>query len=130
MLGDILKKNLYLLSKATTDRYGNTAFWIIIRDIAREEIIEHGRPVDSDAIIPLYYSILSKNLEFIPSYFKKIIPSNGQERFRVIVRNVFTSNAFHSDGLANQKGIHAYKQINASKKGRRIVFEPDKEELL
>ena len=60
---------------------------------------------------------------YIPDYFQETLSSNHQERFRVIIRNLFSSNAFHPDGLANQPGIYAYKEINQYKKGKRIVFQ-------
>ena len=123
MLGDILKKYLYKLQHASLKKVGNNAFWVILRDIAVEEIIEYGSSIDSDTIIPLYYSIMCDNLQYIPLYFQEILPSNGQERFRVIIRNLFSSNAFHPDGLANQEGIYAYKEINEFKKGERIVYQ-------
>lgn len=127
MIGDVLKKKVGLLSSATNKKNSKDAFWVILRNIACEEIIVHGEPIDSDIIIPLYYAILLENIDYIPKYFQQILPSNGQERFRVIVRNLFSSNAFHLDGLANQKGIQAYKEVNESKKGKRIVFMASKE---
>ena len=65
---------------------------------------------------------MCENIEHIPLYFRERLPSNNQERFRVIIRNLFSSNAFHPDGLANQEGIYAYKEVNESKKGERIVY--------
>lgn len=127
MLGDILKTNITKLQYASIKKTEKNAFWVILRDIAKQEIIEYGEAVDSDTIIPLYYNIVCNNLEYVPQYFQQILPSNKQERFRVIIRNIFSSNAFHSDGLANQKGIYAYKEINENKKGERIVFQKDKE---
>ena len=59
----------------------------------------------------------------MPLYFQEILPSNKQERFRVIIRNLFSSNAFHPDGLANQAGIYAYREVNEMKKGERIVYQ-------
>lgn len=123
MLGDVLKRNLYRFKDATKKKVGENAFWIILREIAVQEIIEFGRPIDSDTIIPLYYNIMRDNIDLIPSYFQEILPSNHQERFRVKIRNLFTSNAFHPDGLANQKNIYAYKEINKNKKGERVVFQ-------
>ena len=123
MLGDILKRRVNSLAHASERKNKPDAFWIILRDIARDEIIANVAPVDSDIIIPLYYDILCENLCYIPAYFQETLPSNHQERFRVIVRNLFSSNAFHSDGLANQPGIFAYKEVNESKKGERIVFQ-------
>ena len=125
MLGEVLRKRLPLLLTSSTKKTASNAFWIILRDIAREEIIELEEPVDSDTIIPIYYDILSSNLDYIPEYFQEVLPSNHQERYRVINRNLFSSNAFHPDGLANQKGIRAYKEINENKKGERIVFVKD-----
>lgn len=127
MLGDVLKKNLYKLEHASNKKNGKDAFWVILRDIAIEEIIEYGNPIDSDTIIPIYYKIMCENPNNIPHYYKEIVPSNNQERFRVIIRNLFSSNAFHCDGLANQKGIYAYKETNDIKKGRRIVYQKSEE---
>ena len=123
MLGDVLKNNLFRLKNASENKRSNDTFWIILRDIAKEEIIKHEKPIDSDIIIPIYYDILLNNLEYIPDYYKQILPSNHQERFRVITRNLFSSNAFHPDGLAMQEGIKAYKTINENKKGEKIVFQ-------
>lgn len=123
MLGDVLKRNISSLKYASNKKTDSNAFWIILRNIAVNEIIEYDNPIDSDTIIPLYYNIICENLNDIPEYFQKRLPSNKQERFRVIIRNIFSSNAFHSDGLANQKGIYAYREINESKKGERIVYQ-------
>ena len=60
---------------------------------------------------------------FIPPYFRERLRSNHQERFRVINRNMWTSNAFHPDGLANQPQINAYKEINPERKGEKIVYQ-------
>ncbi len=123
MLGDVLKRNLDKLKNASLKKNDKDAFWIILRDIATEEIKEHGLPIDSDIIIPLYYDILRSNIQYVPLYFQKIIRSNKQERYRVVIRNLFSSNAFHPDGLANQKGIYAYREINEMKKGKRVVYQ-------
>ncbi len=122
MLGDILKRNIWKLGYASEKKVGDGAFWVILRDIAVKEIIEYGDFIDSDTIIPIYYEIMCENIEHIPLYFRERLPSNNQERFRVIIRNLFSSNAFHPDGLANQEGIYAYKEVNESKKGERIVY--------
>lgn len=124
MIGDILRKRIHELSYASEKKLGEDAFWVILRNIAREEIINAApQKIDSDTIVPIYYDILSNNIDAIPKYHREIIPSNNQERYRVINRNLFTSNAFHTDGLANQEGIIAYKEINESKKGERIVYQ-------
>lgn len=125
MLGDVLKREIHKLKYSSVKKIGNDAFWVILWKIAVKEIIEYNGPIDSDIIIPLYYEIICKNLDNIPPYFQEILPSNKQERFRVIIRNLFSSNAFHPDGLANQHGIYAYKEINESKKGERIVYQKE-----
>ena len=122
MLGDVLKREMWRLRYASEKKVGDDAFWIILRNIAVDEIIEYGDYIDSDTIIPIYYEIICENIEHIPHYFRERLPSNNQERFRVIIRNLFSSNAFHPDGLANQEGIYAYKEVNESKKGERIVY--------
>ncbi len=123
MLGDVLKREISKLQFASTKKSDKNAFWILLRDIAVQEIIELGEPIDSDVIIPIYYEILCDNERFIPDFFKEINPSNGQTKYRVANRNLFSSNAFHPDGLANQNGISAFKEINESKKGYRIVYK-------
>lgn len=122
MLGDVLKREMWRLENATAKKGGSDAFWVILRNIAVEEIIEHNDFIDSDTIIPLYYQIMCENINKIPAYFTKKIPSNNQERFRVIIRNLFSSNAFNPDGLANQEGIYAYKEVNELRNGERIVY--------
>jgi hypothetical protein len=122
--GDYLRQHLYLLNDASTKKVGTDAFWEILKRIAVAEILSiYPNKVDSDTAVPIYYDILSSNIDEFPSYFSETLMSNGQERFRVINRNLFTSNAFHPDGLANQKEINAYKEINESKKGERIVYQ-------
>lgn len=130
MIGDVLKQKISLLSNSSSNACDKNAFWIVLRDIAKEEIIKHETPIDSDVIIPIYYDIICKNLDFVPEYFKKTLASNHQERFRVVIRNLFSSNAFHPDGLANQPGIYAYKEANEYKKGNRIVFQKSKGEKI
>lgn len=126
MIGDVLKRNLNRISTANENKTNSNALWKILRDIAKEEIIElYPSKVDSDIIVPIYYLILKENLDYIPDFYKEKLKSNKQERFRVICRNIFSSNAFHPDGLANQKGIIAYKAINENKKGERIIFQGD-----
>lgn len=122
MLGDVLKRRVSSLKNTTAKRTGTDAFWIVLRDIARDEIVESKYPVDSDIIIPIYYDILCENLEYIPDHFKETLPSNNQRRFWVTIRNIFSSNSFHTAGLANQPGIIAYKEINEHKKGERVVY--------
>jgi hypothetical protein len=122
--GDVLRKKIGLLTHASTKKIGYNAFWEILKRIAVEDINEiYPSKVDSDIAIPIYFEILSENEHLLPPYFCKILPSNNQERYRVINRNLFSSNAFHTDGLANHDNIEAYKEINDDKKGERIVYK-------
>ena len=128
MLGDVLKKNVSRLKETSTKKNDTNAFWVVLRDIAKEEILTHDSPIDSDIIIPLYYSILCNNTNFIPAFFKKKNKSNNQERFRVIIRNIFSSNAFNPNGLANQDGIIARKEVNEQRKGYRVIYSKNRQE--
>jgi len=127
VLGSVLERRVKELATSSTNKFADNAFWKVLRDIAREEIIELApQKVDSDIIVPVYYRILSENIEYIPEKYRNKLKSNQQESFRVVNRNLFTSNAFHPDGLANQEGISAEKIINESKKGYRIVYKGEK----
>lgn len=131
MFGDILRNNAHLLTDASEKSNDENAFWKILRDIAREEIKSFSpNKVDSDLAIELYYKILVEKIDLIPQSFTRILPSNGQEKFRVCNRNLWSSNAFHSDGLANQIGIKTKKVINENKKGYKIVYWYSEEEEL
>ena len=122
--GDYLKNHIYLLKNASLKKVGRDAFWEILKRIAVNEILSiYPNKVDSDIAVPIYYEILSKNEKQFPQYFSEKLASNNQERYRVINRNLWTSNAFHKDGLANQKEISAHKIINENKKGERIVYQ-------
>lgn len=122
--GDVLRRNMHQLSSASENKCAVDAFWIILRDIAVQEILAiYPSKVDSDIAVEVYYNILCANEALIPSYFKEKLKSNKQERFRVINRNMWTSNAFHPDGLANQPQINAHKEINPDRKGEKIVYQ-------
>lgn len=126
MFGDVLRKKAYLLSSASTKKVGENAFWVILRNIAAEDIRAcYPDKVDSANAVPLYYSILKENEQYIPSEFLETMESNGQEKYRVKNRNMWTSNAFHPDGLANQNGIIAERILNENRKGDRIVYQGD-----
>ena len=121
--GDYLRRNIYLLKNASRKKVGPDAFWEILRSIAVQDILSiYPAKIDSDTAIPIYYQILDENKDKIPPYFLEKLSSNHQERYRVINRNLWSSNAFHPNGLANQKEILAYKEINEDKKGERIVY--------
>lgn len=124
MFGDMLLKNISLLKNSDEKKTSNNSFWIILRRIAVLDILNvYPGKVDSDIAVPIYYKILKSCENYIPSYFKVKLKSNNQERYRVINRNLWTSNAFHPDGLANQREIKAEKEINEAKKGDRIVYQ-------
>lgn len=128
MFGDYLRKHIYLLENASEKKVGSDAFWEILKRIAVNEILSiYPQKIDSDIAVPIYYQILNENEANFSEYFSQKLSSNKQERYRVINRNLWTSNAFHPDGLANQKEIYAYKEINEQKKGERIVFQGVKE---
>ena len=123
MFGDVLRKNICKLTNASEKKNADYTFWKILRDIAVEDIRNSYPPkVDSDTAIAVYYKILKENESKLPKYYVKILKSNKQERYRVLNRNMWSSNAFHPDGLANQAGINAKSEINESKKGNRIVY--------
>lgn len=122
--GDYLRNNIELLSKASTKKNGPNAFWEILKGIAIKDILLiYPHKIDSDVAVPIYFEILQENEQFFDPYFSKKLKSNNQKRYRVINRNLWTSNAFHPDGLANQKEIKAYKEINEGKKGERIIYQ-------
>lgn len=122
--GDVLKKSMHQLTDASKNKRAHDAFWIILRDIAVQEILDvYPSKVDSDIAVEIYYNILCDNIALIPPYFREKLHSNKQEKFRVINRNMWTSNAFHPEGLANQPQIIAYKEINPDRKGEKIVYQ-------
>lgn len=123
MFGDILRSKVKLLAYSSARKSGDEAFWIILRDIAVEDIKAcYPEKVDSGNAIGIYYSILKNNEKFIPDELLERLPSNGQEKYRVINRNLWSSNAFHPDGLANQKGIVAERVFNCDRRGERIIY--------
>lgn len=124
MFGDILRNRVDELSLSSINKNSSDSFWKILRDIAVEDIkaVKPTR-VDSDTAIAIYYEILTQNYHNIPPYYLVTLKSNGQERFRVINRNLWSSNAFHPEGLANQDGIHAFTAVNESKKGSRVIYQ-------
>lgn len=122
--GDVLKKRIGELTNSSKNKNASDAFWIILRDIAVEEINSiYPHRVDSNVAIPIYYDILSSNEEFLPAYFCEILPSNKQERYRVLNRNMWRSNAFHPEGLANQPYVNARIEVNTDRYGTCIVYQ-------
>ena len=124
MFGDILRKKISLLQFTSYKKYGDDAFWVVLRNIAVEDIKAcYPEKVDTINAVPLYYAILQENERYIPNELLETEPSNGQEKYRVLNRNMWTSNAFHPEGLANQEGIFAEKSLNETRKGNRIVYQ-------
>ena len=121
--GDELKEALAKGEFLDCTKYGKRPFWIVLRNVAIADIQGiYPHSIDSDSAVPIYYQILKEHEDMLPN-FLKIRLGNKQERYRVVNRNLFTSNAFHTEGLANQPGIYAKKQVNESKKGYRIVYK-------
>ena len=123
MFGDILRKSMHKFEVASKNKRSENAFWKILRDIAVEEIKNHyPQKIDSATAIDVYYSILKENEFLIPDYFREIIKSNKQERYRVTNRNLWSSNSENPDGLANQPFIIANKKINEERNGNRVIY--------
>ena len=123
MFGDILRKSMHKFEDASKNKRSENAFWKILRDIAVEEIKNHHpQKIDSAIAIDAYYSILKKNEFLIPEYFKGIMKSNKQERYRVINRNLWSSNSSNQDGLASQPFVIANKMINEERNGYKVIY--------
>lgn len=124
MFGDVLRKKITLLSNTSVNKNDTNSFWIVLRDIAVEDIKRcYPEKIDSSDAIALYYEILRNNECYIPKELTETLPSNGQEKYRVKNRNMWSSNAFNTDGLANQPGIKAKKVINKLKNGEKIIYQ-------
>lgn len=126
MFGDVLREKVYTLSTTTASKGGSNTFWARLRDIAVEDIKSYyPNKVDSVNAIQIYFDILQHNEQYIPQELVEVLPSNGQERYRVQNRNMWSSNAFHPDGIANQPGIVATRELNETRRGERIVYQGD-----
>ncbi len=124
MLGDILISRLNEVKQSKDKRSGNDAFCEVIKRIAIDEINAiYPKKIDSDIIVEVYYNILLNNLDYIPASLKKLSPSNGQYRFRIAVRNIFTSNSDHSNGLSNNSKLHTVKIVNDARKGKHYTYQ-------
>ena len=126
MVGDILEKRIKEISFASdgSGEKGGKKLWQILKNIALEEL-KNAAPgrVSSNDIIPIYYRIVFENQNLLPNYCRERLPSNKQERYRVIIRNLFVTNAFHQDGLASCKEIRAVKVVNESRRGCRVIYQ-------
>ena len=124
--GDCLLSNLHegRFLNCSENKSSDNAFWVVLRDVAVMDLKAYApNKIDSDIIISIYYDILKSNMDFLPDFICSIVPSVKQERFRVVNRNLFSSNAFHPDGIANIKGINAYRTLNLNRKGEKIVYQ-------
>lgn len=125
LFGDCLIKRLhegYFLN-CDQNKFSAKAFWILLKNTAIEDIKAiYPQQIDSNHAVAIYYKILSSNMDYLPDYFCEVLPSNNQERFRVTTRNLFISNAFHTDGIANHPNISALKIENMTRKGCRVKF--------
>lgn len=121
--GDVLKQKIYLLKNAIKNKNSNNAFWKVLQDIIVEDIKKFNQPIDSNILIPIYYKILKNNEQYLPDFVLERLKSNNQERYRVILRNLVTSNAFHKDGLANKPNIIANKKLNKNRRGEKIIYQ-------
>ena len=123
MLGDILKGRLNEVKKSIDSSRGQNAFCEVIKKIAIDEINAlYPQKIDSNIIVETYYKILLDNMGYIPVPLKEL-SANGQYRFRISVRNVFTSNANHSNGLANSPYLNVKRIVNDNRKGRRYSYQ-------
>ena len=125
MIGDILKGRILEIRNAGDGRgkKDGIKLWQILKKIALEEIKSLAPDrVSSNDIIPVYYNIILENQNLLSDYYREVLPSNKQERFRVVIRNLFVTNAFHPDGLANSKGVKAVKVVNSDRRGCRVVY--------
>ncbi len=126
MIGDVLKRRICEVSDAKGGRgiKDGKKLWQILKDIAIEEIrLLSNERISSNDIIPVYYQILKENQNMLSPYYIEVLPSNKQERFRVVIRNLFVTNAFHVDGLANVKGIKAVRVVNSNRRGCRVIYQ-------
>ena len=126
MFGDVLRRKAHLLLNTSDNKYAKDSFWAVLKNIAVEDIRScYPEKVDSSNAIAVYYSILKENTQYIPEKLLEVSPSNNQEKFRIKNRNMWSSNAFHPDGLANQPGIVAEKKMNETRRGYRIIYQGD-----
>lgn len=123
MFGNVLENNVHKLKNASLNKKSKDAFWKILRNIAVEELKEYSpEKIDSSCAIDVYYEILKRNESYIPDHFKQKCKSNNQERYRVINRNLWSSNNNIPEGLSNQPGIRTKRQINENKCGNKTIY--------
>lgn len=123
MFGKILEKNIYKLKIASPKKSSKNAFWKILIEIAVEELKEYSpKKIDSGYATEIYYEILKKNESYLPNHFKEKMKSNNQERYRVINRNIWSSNNHNPNGLSNQPGVSAIRKMNEEKHGYKTVY--------
>lgn len=118
-----LKKGEFLNCEQTRKNVPE-ALWVSLIEVAAKDIaLNCPNGIDGDTATSTYYEIALNNSQHLPKFALETLPSNGQERIRVAIRNTFSSNAFHYWGLANRDGIKARKQEKERGKGKTIFFE-------
>ena len=84
MLGDVLRSRLDELKCSSIRPSDKNSFWIVLRNIARDEILAmYPNKVDSDTIIPIYYDILSQNIDYVPLELRRVLPSNNRSHIEL-----------------------------------------------
>ena len=123
MFGNILEKNIYMFKNASLNKKSKNAFWIILRDIAVEELKEYSpNEIDSGYATEIYYKILNEHESYLPNHFQEKIKSNNQERYRVINRNLWSSNNNNPNGLCKQSGVCARTEMNEDRSGKKTIY--------
>ena len=127
MFGEVLRNRIEELSETTyTRKKDMSSFWYRLRDIALEEISHYSGEIDSGEAIETYYTILKANEQSLPDEAKEILPSNGQERYRVCNRNLWSSNSWHPIGLENTTTTTV--TINDKRRGNKRIYKGGKSE--
>lgn len=122
MFGDVLKSRITELSDTQFSRRKDmSSFWFCLQDIIINEINNYNGKIDSNLAIEIYYNILKSNEHLLPD-FAKCRLNNGQERYRVCNRNLWSSNAWHATGLEGVSTITTTLSINIDRKGNKRTY--------
>lgn len=71
----------------------------------------------SNEIIPIYYEILKENETFLPEETLEINDSTQQKKYRIINRNIFSSNSDNKNGLQNRR------ELECKRIGRNLGYK-------
>ena len=92
---------------------------VFICDLIYEyNITLKNQEVISNDVIPLYFDILKNNEGKLNEQLTKELKSNNQKRYRVIIRNIFTSNSENTEGLQNRVELAASRTSNPTRKNQ------------